>query len=75
MQEFHLFGVVFLPPNPLEEVFGRPFESRMAVRMTLPYAPMEMKIGVGKGDFRWRCSVLNKLTLLTYQYETKQEEG
>ena len=21
------------------------------------------------------CSVLNKLTLLTYQYETKQEEG
>ena len=22
-----------------------------------------------------RCSVLNKLTLLTYQYETKQEDG
>lgn len=22
-----------------------------------------------------QCSVLNKLTLLTYQYETKQEEG
>ena len=22
-----------------------------------------------------KCSVLNKLTLLTYQYETKQEEG
>ena len=21
------------------------------------------------------CSVLNKLTLLTYQYETKQEDG
>ena len=21
VQEFHLFGVVFLPPNPLEEVF------------------------------------------------------
>lgn len=24
---------------------------------------------------RTDCSVLNKLTLLTYQYETKQEEG
>ena len=22
-----------------------------------------------------KCSVLNKLTLLTYQYETKQEDG
>ena len=54
VQEFHLFGVVFLPPNPLEEVFGRPFVSRMAVRMTLPCAPMDMKIGVGEGDFRWR---------------------
>ena len=54
VQEFHLFGVVFLPPNPLEEVFGRPFVSRMAVRMTLPCAPMDMKIGVGEGDLRWR---------------------
>lgn len=54
VQEFHLFGVVFLPPNPLEEVFGRPFESRMAVQMTLPCAPMDMKIGVGEGHFRWR---------------------
>ena len=54
VQEFHLFGVVFLPPNPLEEVFGRPFVSRMAVWMTLPCAPMDMKIGVGEGDFRWR---------------------
>ena len=28
-------------------------------------------------DFKMKtpCSVLNKLTLLTYQYETKQEEG
>ena len=54
VQEFHLFGVVFLPPNLLEEVFGRPFVSRMAVRMTLLCAPMDMKIGVGEGDFRWR---------------------
>ena len=54
VQEFHLFGVVFLPPNPLEEVFWRSFESRMAVRMTLPCAPMDMKIGVEEGDFRWR---------------------
>ena len=54
VQEFHLFGVVFLPPNPLEEVFGRPFESRIVIRMTLPCAPMDMKIGVGEGDFRWR---------------------
>ena len=32
----------------------------------------------GEVDFatsRGNCSVLNKLTLLTYQYETKQEEG
>ena len=47
-------GVVFLPPNPLEEVFGRPFVSRIVVRMTLPCAPMDMKIGVGEGHFRWR---------------------
>ena len=32
----------------------------------------------GKGFLNGRlfpCSVLNKLTLLTYQYETKQEDG
>ena len=29
---------------------------------------------ISKFDFD-ECSVLNKLTLLTYQYETKQEEG
>ena len=54
VQESHLFGVVFLCANPLEEVFGRSFVSRMAVRMTLLCAPMDMKIGVGEGDFRWR---------------------
>ena len=26
-------------------------------------------------DTPYHCSVLNKLTLLTYQYETKQEDG
>ena len=57
VQEFHLFGVVFLPLNPLKEVFGRPFVSRIVVRMTLPCAPMDMKIGVGEGDFRWRWTV------------------
>ena len=54
VQEFHLFRVVFLPLNPLKEVFGRPFVSRIVVRMTLPCAPMDMKIGVGEGHFRWR---------------------
>ena len=53
-RNFICFGVVFLPPNPLEEVLGRPFVSRMAVRMTLLCAPMDMKIGVGEGHFRWR---------------------
>ena len=30
---------------------------------------------VFNGASETKCSVLNKLTLLTYQYETKQEDG
>ena len=37
---------------------------------TKNYALADAKLYVGGC-----CSVLNKLTLLTYQYETKQEEG
>lgn len=44
----------------------------------LDNAVAERANGILKTEWLYRmtiCSVLNKLTLLTYQYETKQEEG
>ena len=50
------------------------FDSKWLLRYSISHKQTNNKLrscarhGLG-------CSVLNKLTLLTYQYETKQEEG
>ena len=45
------------------------------VNVALPMSKENDKTELLNPDDEIVCSVLNKLTLLTYQYETKQEEG
>ena len=48
-----------------------------AEMVTVDESGISVKNGaiVNKSNQQMDCSVLNKLTLLTYQYETKQEDG